>query len=150
MPLCAASTSLGDGMRQPPDCRVLDRARRGDHAHRWGLWHRAGGPDDDWFDRHLTVDTKLFVDPFLLLVEGGRWAAAHDELIEHFVECYRLVGRATSPTSVSGLAARRLLTFPEPAEFGLATRRQVRPALAPGPATPARSQMVLPWPSPAA
>ena len=77
------------------------------------------GPDDDWYDRHLTVDTKLFVDPFLLLVEGGRWAVAHDELIEHFVECYRLVARATSPTSVSGLAAGRLLTFPEPAEFGL-------------------------------
>lgn len=77
------------------------------------------GPDDDWFDPHLTIDTKLFVDPFLLLVEGGRWAAAHDELIGHFVECYRLVARATGPTSVSGLAARRLLTFPEPAEFGL-------------------------------
>src|SRR4051812_6574928 len=77
------------------------------------------GPDDDWFDPHLTVDTKLFVDPFLLLVEGGLWTEAHDELIGHFLECYRLVAKATSPTSVSGLAARRLLTYPEPAEFGL-------------------------------
>lgn len=74
---------------------------------------------DDWFDPHLTVDTKLFVDPLLLLRGGAEWASAHDELIDHFVHCYRLVSRADSPTSVSGKATRRMLTFPEPAEFGL-------------------------------
>lgn len=75
--------------------------------------------DDDWFDPHLTVDTKLFIDPILLLIGGPEWAAAHDELIEHFVHCYRFVSNAESPDSVSGIAALRMLTFPEPAEFAL-------------------------------
>ena len=74
---------------------------------------------DDWFDPHLTIDTKLFIDPLLLLEAGGEWAQAHGELIAHFVHCYRLVARATSSTSVSAQAARRLLTFPEPFEVGL-------------------------------
>ncbi len=68
--------------------------------------------DDDWFDPHLTVDTKLFVDPLLLLEAGGEWASAHEQLIAHFVHCYGLVAKATSSTSVSAQAARRLLTFP--------------------------------------
>lgn len=75
--------------------------------------------DEDWFDPHLTVDTKLFIDPLLLLEAGGKWAAAHHELISHFVHCYELVARAINPTSVSSRTAHRLLTFPEPAEFGL-------------------------------
>ena len=76
-------------------------------------------PEDDWFDPHLTIDTKLFLDPILLLISGERWRRAHDELIDHFVHCYSLVARATAPTSTSGMAVRRLLTFPEPAEFCL-------------------------------
>ncbi|GAA1989992.1 hypothetical protein [Microbacterium pumilum] len=75
--------------------------------------------EDDWFDPHLTVDTKLFIDPLLLLEAGGVWATAHDELIAHFVHCYSLVAKAASPKSVSAQAARRLLTFPEPFELGL-------------------------------
>lgn len=77
------------------------------------------GDADDWFDPHLTVDTKLFVDPLLLLLGDDAWPAAHDELIAHFVRCYELVARATGTSSVSASAARRLLTFPEPSEFGL-------------------------------
>lgn len=78
------------------------------------------GPEDDWFDVHLGVDTKLFVDPLLLSLEGeGEWADAHAELIAHFAHCFGLVARATSPASVSGKAVRRLLTFPEPSEFCL-------------------------------
>ena len=33
---------------------------------------------DDWFDPHLTIDTKLFIDPLLLLEAGGEWAQAHN------------------------------------------------------------------------
>jgi hypothetical protein len=77
------------------------------------------GDEDDWFDPHLTIDTKLFIDPLLLLEAGGDWADAHAELIAHFVYCYQLVARATGPQSVSALSARRLLTFPEPWELGL-------------------------------
>ncbi len=75
--------------------------------------------EDDWFDPHLVVDTKLFIDPLLLLDAGGVWADAHRELLDHFVHCYGLVAKATSNTSVSAKAARRLLTFPEPFEVGL-------------------------------
>lgn len=75
--------------------------------------------EDDWFDPHLSVDTKLFIDPLLLLHAGGQWAEAHAELIAHFVHCYRLVAKSAGSTSVSAKAARRLLTFPEPDELGL-------------------------------
>lgn len=74
---------------------------------------------DDWFDPHLTVDTKLFIDPILLLEGDSYWPQAHDELLEHFGECYRLVAKSTSPGSVSGKAAHKMLTFPEPWEFCL-------------------------------
>jgi hypothetical protein len=75
--------------------------------------------EDDWFDPHLTIDTKLFIDPLLLMEADEPWETAHDELIAHFVHCYGLVARSTSSSSVSAQAARRLLTFPEPGEIGL-------------------------------
>lgn len=75
---------------------------------------------DDWLDPHLSVDTKLFLDPLLLfLTEDSVWSGAHDELIAHFVHCYGLVARGGDPQSTSARVARRLLTFPEPAEFCL-------------------------------
>lgn len=77
------------------------------------------GPDDDWFDPHLSVDTKLFLDPLLLFLAEGVWAGAHDELITHFATCFGLVARGGDPRSTSACVARRLLTFPEPAEFCL-------------------------------
>ena len=77
-------------------------------------------PEDDWYDSHLTVDTKLFVDPLLMLIaQGTIWPAAHDELITHFVRCYELVARAGSRTSPTARMAHTLLTFPEPGEFCL-------------------------------
>lgn len=77
------------------------------------------GPADDWFDRHLTIDTPLFLDPIQLLNYGPEWQKAHHELVQHFVRCYGLVAKATSKTSNSAMLAKRLLTFPEPWEFGL-------------------------------
>ena len=38
---------------------------------------------DDWFDPHLTIDTKLFIDPLLLLEAGGEWAQAHNLSLIH-------------------------------------------------------------------
>lgn len=75
--------------------------------------------EDDWFDPHLTIDTRLFIDPLLMLEAGGYWKEAHDELIAHFVHCYTLIAKSNGKQSVSALAARRLLTFPEPSEIGL-------------------------------
>lgn len=74
---------------------------------------------DDWFDPHLTVDTKLFIDPLLLLIAGEPWASAHSRLLDHFVRCYELVANATNSMSTSAKVARALLTFPEPAELCL-------------------------------
>lgn len=77
-------------------------------------------PDEDWFDPHLSVDTKLFVDPLLLfLANQGLWAGAHDELIAHFAHCYELIARGGQRRATSAIIARRLLTFPEPPEFCL-------------------------------
>jgi hypothetical protein len=77
------------------------------------------GKADDWFDPHLTVDTELFVDPIQIVGAKGLWKGAHDELVEHFGHCYRLVGIATGPNSISAKRARSLLSFSEPWEFGL-------------------------------
>ncbi|MGN6686923.1 MAG: hypothetical protein ACTHK1_05230 [Actinomycetales bacterium] len=77
------------------------------------------GPREDWFDPDLSVDTRLFLDPFLLLKAGRTWVRAHEDLVSHFAHCYALVAKAQGPKSLSAKAAHRLLTFPEPYEFGL-------------------------------
>lgn len=78
---------------------------------------------DDWFDPDLSVDTRLFLDPFLLLDEKANpkslWASAHDKLIGHFARCYDLLARAGSSGTMSEQIARGLLSFPEPAELCL-------------------------------
>lgn len=39
------------------------------------------GPSGDWFDPHLSVDTKLFLDPLLLfLADDPVWNGAHAQL----------------------------------------------------------------------
>lgn len=77
---------------------------------------------DDWFDPDLAVDTKLFVDPFLLLDEegtGSSWDGAHRDLIAHFTKCYELLAKGAKDGLMSTEVARALLTFPEPAELCL-------------------------------
>lgn len=74
---------------------------------------------DDWFDPHLRVDTKLFVDPLLLIKAGGVWRKAHKDLIAHFIQCYAFIAKSAGKSSVSAKAAHTLLKFPEPKEFGL-------------------------------
>lgn len=49
---------------------------------------------------------------------------AHDELIDHFAKCYELVARGGSDEAPQSRLARRLLTFPEPVEFGLGYTEQ--------------------------
>lgn len=78
---------------------------------------------DDWFDPDLSIDTKLFVDPFLLLDEASNprsiWSASHAQLIEHFARCYDLLAKAGASGTMSEGIVRGLLTFPEPSELGL-------------------------------
>lgn len=81
------------------------------------------GPLDDWFDPDLSVDTRLFLDPFLLLGEGtnpkSMWADAHGTLIAHFARCFELLAKGTGPGSQSEKIVHGLLSFPEPAEMCL-------------------------------
>lgn len=78
-----------------------------------------GAKDHEWFDPDLTIDTKLFVDPFLMLRAGHQWSQAHADLVAHFAHCYQLVAKAPSKQSLSAKQAHKLLTFPEPHEFCL-------------------------------
>jgi len=75
---------------------------------------------DDWFDPHLGIDTKLFVDPIFLFTEtSAQWKGAHDELVDHFAHCFTLIAGGGSKSSPQAKMAQRLLVFPEPVEFGL-------------------------------
>jgi hypothetical protein len=73
---------------------------------------------DDWFDPVLSVDTKLFVDPFLIFTDTDpTWAKAHDRIIAHFQEAFELLADAgCDPKSVGFASAIRMLQFPEPPE----------------------------------
>jgi hypothetical protein len=76
---------------------------------------------DDWYDTFMPADTKLFVDPFLIWEQTeGRWATAHDHLIDFFEMVFDLVKESKGNTSsVSWRQAKKLLLFPEPFEFCL-------------------------------
>lgn len=72
----------------------------------------------DWFDPNLSVDTKLFVDPFLIFQDNdAMWSGAHDALIAHFQAAFKFLAEAgCQPEHLKYKAALRLLTFPEPSE----------------------------------
>jgi hypothetical protein len=79
---------------------------------------RAG---DDWFDAILDVDTKLFVDPFMVFQEDtGFWAGAHDAIIGHFDRAFALIAEGNlNPESIAYRKAVDILTFREPRELCL-------------------------------
>jgi hypothetical protein len=78
-------------------------------------------PDDDWLDIILDVDTKLWVDPFMIYQEdAGFWVNGHDIIIKHFETCFGLIAEGGMRiTSVPYQKAVMLLTFKEPREFCL-------------------------------
>ena len=80
-------------------------------------------PSDDWFDPDLALDTRLFLDPFLLLSSESKsdilWQPAHAQLIEHFARCYEVIARAGYEGTLSEQIVLSLLRFPEPAELCL-------------------------------
>lgn len=77
--------------------------------------------DDDWFDLIIDTDTPLFVDPFLIFQDTSNgWAGAHDQLIDHFDRCFKLIAEGNcNEVSLQHKKALALLTFPEPREFCL-------------------------------
>lgn len=77
--------------------------------------------DDDWFDPLLEMDTRLFVDPFLLYKEStGFWSDSGDRMADHFQKGFELLaGHHTNPRSLQYQKTVELMMFPEPKEFGL-------------------------------
>ncbi len=76
---------------------------------------------DDWFDPVLTVDTKLFIDPFLLYAhEQSFFIGSHTEIINFFNEVFAIIARTGGdPSHLFWKRAEALLIFPEAQELCL-------------------------------
>ena len=76
---------------------------------------------DDWFDPLLSVDTRLFMDPFLLYAyETGEFHGSHDEIISFFNSVFQIVAQSGGDSRSSRWKkAKGLLYFPEVDELCL-------------------------------
>jgi len=76
---------------------------------------------DEWFDPILSIDTRLFIDPFLLYAtERGNFEGSHKEVITFFNSVFNLVAKsAGNSASVSWQKAVGLLRFGEVEELCL-------------------------------
>lgn len=77
--------------------------------------------DDDWFDPILSVDTNLFIDPFLIFAsEQNEFQGSHADIIDFFNRAFKLVARSNgNPTSVLWKKAENLLRLSEVEEICL-------------------------------
>ncbi|MGE5410176.1 MAG: hypothetical protein ACM3MI_04385 [Clostridiales bacterium] len=75
----------------------------------------------DWFDPLLTIDTKLFVDPFLIYAdEDNEFKGSHQEIITFFNAVFQLIARSKgNTTNPFWIKAEGLLLFPEAHELCL-------------------------------
>ncbi len=84
--------------------------------------------DDTWFDPILNLDSKLFIDPFLIYSQQIEFFEdAHDDIITIFNKAYMLISRVAGDSSHnSWKKASNILLFPEAQEFciGYATANQ--------------------------
>jgi hypothetical protein len=76
---------------------------------------------DDWYDPLLTLDTALYIDPFLIWEEKkGFWRDAHAHLLDFFNMVFSLIRDSKgNESSIYWKKAAQLLLFPEPPEFCL-------------------------------
>jgi hypothetical protein len=52
-------------------------------------------PDDKWFDPVLSIDTPLFLDPFLIYAkEEGNFLGSHKEIIAFFNTIFKIIAQA--------------------------------------------------------
>lgn len=85
-------------------------------------FYKVPDPDQyDWFDPVMSLDTQLFLDPFLVYAdEDGVFVGSHAEIIAFFNAMYRLVAESRgNPGSVHYRKAQRELVFPEVEEICL-------------------------------
>lgn len=77
----------------------------------------------EWFDPVLTVDTGLFIDPFLLYAQediADEFVGSHAEIIGFFEHVYKLIAVAHGNRHTNEFrSALNLLLFPEVAEVCL-------------------------------
>lgn len=75
----------------------------------------------DWFDPHLTIDTLLFVDPFLLFEDKDeKWNQSHDKIMDYFQQSFQLLAKSRLQRSHQYFKkVLALMEFPEPREFRL-------------------------------
>jgi hypothetical protein len=76
---------------------------------------------DDWFDPILSVDTPLFLDPFLIYAEEkGEFVGSHNEIITFFEGVFSLVAKSNGNTqSLHYQKALNVLLLPEMQELCL-------------------------------
>lgn len=77
--------------------------------------------DDKWFDIILDLDTKLFVDPFLIYAaEHDEFIGSHKEVIDFFNVVFSLIAKSGgNHESPYWKQAQGLLFFPEVEELCL-------------------------------
>jgi len=75
----------------------------------------------DWFDPVMSLDTHLFIDPFLIYAEEDSvFGKSHQKIIAFFNAMYRLIAQsAGNPESAYYKKAERELLFPEVEELCL-------------------------------
>jgi hypothetical protein len=77
--------------------------------------------EDDWFDLLLNIDTKLFIDPFLIYAnEKDEFVGSHEQIISFFNDVFELVAKSKGKEkSLLWKKTLSLLLFPEAEEFKL-------------------------------
>lgn len=77
--------------------------------------------EDDWFDPFLTIDSRLFLDPFLIYARPeGVFAGSHQDIINYFNAVFELIAEAgCRPSSPLYRKAVSDLLLPEAEELCL-------------------------------
>lgn len=77
--------------------------------------------NDDWFDPVLSVDTKLFIDPFLIYSkEKSKFVGSHKEIIRFFNDVFSLIAKTKGDRKhLNWRRSLNLLVFPEVEELCL-------------------------------
>jgi len=91
--------------------------------------------DDEWFDTILSIDTALFLDPFLIYAdEQGHFVGSHAEAISFFDSVFKLLAISSDDeSSVRYLKALSNLEFPEVEELCLGYTSEGTDGLGSGP-----------------
>lgn len=88
-----------------------------------------------WFDVILSIDTALFLDPFLIYAdEEGHFVGSHEEVINFFDSVFKLLASSSGESSsVRYLKALNNLEFPEVKELCLGYTAEGTDGLGSGP-----------------